>query len=55
MANVLGIQAQYYKLGYEGKKCKVTKSTYLIWKAYRLGVEDRKNGRPSRIIEKKGE
>ena len=51
MANVLGIQAQYYRMGYKGIKVKVTKSTYLLWKAYKLGCEDRKKGLPSRIIE----
>ena len=49
MTNVLGIQATFYKLGYEGKKVNVTKSTFLIWKAYKLGCDDRRNGRPSRL------
>ena len=49
MTSILGIQAQYYRLGYEGKKVNATKSTFLIWKAYRLGCEDRKKGRPSRL------
>lgn len=51
MINVLEIQAMYYKLGYEGKKIPSTLTVpdLHLWFAYRLGCEDRRNGRPSRL------
>jgi hypothetical protein len=48
--NILGIQGQYYILGYIGKKIKVTKSTYLLWQAYKLGKEDRKKKLPCKVL-----